>query len=132
MVVNGVQYFGCTKPKGSLSFGNSDADEDTPGTHVEIVKERNRQLLLQDRIVQAGRKKVRNAKCLGTFSSHPEKLQTVEEEKSLGERGDTPDDAFVESDLASCNHLREVEIIIRRMFRGKRAKTSHRVGRVWR
>ena len=112
MVVNGVQYFGCAKPKGSLSFGNADADEDTFLTHMESVKERNRRLLLQDRIVQAGRKKVRSAKRLGTFSSHPQKLQTVEEEKSLGERGDSPDDSFMDSNLVRYDQLREVEIMI--------------------
>ena len=131
MVVNGVQYFGCTKPKGSLSFGNAGTDEDTLLTHMESVKERNRRLLLQDRIVQAGRKKVRSAaKRLETFSNHPQKLQTVEEEKNLGERGDSPDDSFVESDLVSHDQLREVEIIMRKKFRGKRTKKSNRVGRV--
>ena len=84
IVVNGVQYFGCAKPKGSLSLGNADANNGTPGTHMETVKEPNRQLLIQDRIVQAGRKKVRNTKCFSMCSSHVQKLQTVEEEKIWG------------------------------------------------
>ena len=74
IVVNGVQYFGCAKPKGSLPFRNADADEDAPGTHVETIKERNRRLLLEDRIVQSGRKKARDVKRLGTCSIHIQEL----------------------------------------------------------
>ena len=99
---------------------------------METIKERNRRLLREDRIVQLGHKKVRDTKRLGTCSIHIQELQTVEEEDSLGERGDISDVTFEESNLASCDHLREVEIILRRKFRGKRARMSHRVGKVGR
>ena len=140
IVVNGVRYFGNERPGDMSSFGIANSSENAPAEHVETTKERNRRLLMKDRVIQAGRKKARKSKRAIRFNKS-QKLLTVVEEDTLGDVGinaaDTPGKNDTEEATSGNNaNLRiaakgerhhHIEHVLK-----KRTKVARRVGRTQR
>jgi len=124
-VVNGTRYVGNSRLAGNSSFpGIADAKEDSSELTGETTKERNRRLLAQERISQAGREKVKKTRRSVRHSNQLQTLLTVEEDGSV--EGSSVEGRSVVIDVAEekkptiCGDLREVKLVLRRKVRWSR------------
>ena len=125
MTVNGTRYVGHSRPTGNSSFLNiADGKEDCSELLVETTKERNRRLLVQERISQAGREKVKKTRRSVRHSNQIQTLLTVEEDGSV--EGSSVEGRSVVIDVAEekkptiCDGLREVKLVLRTKVRWSR------------
>ena len=126
-VVNGTRYVGNFRPTGNSSFPEiADAKEDSSELIGETTKERNRRLLIQERIFQAGRKKVKKTKRSVRNSNQVQTLQTIDEDTWFEGRS-IATDVTEEEESMSCVCLREAEIVLRE--KGRLLRNTKRVRR---
>jgi len=125
LVVNGTRYFGHLRPERRFVTDLEDMNDSGGRFPRETTKERNRRLLIQDRVNQARLDKARRSRRVSKCSKQVELLRTIKEERLPGKgdrdesggRGVRDDDIAVVDDSSSHLRRREIEAILRRKFR---------------